>query len=130
MRDLGGGRVNNADKRCGHFDRRVLRVQESRVIAAMTNEVLEFGPGIGIREGAALGLEDRADALVGRNHVEPREEVVVCQRDDALCGEKRLLEAGVERLCVVRARLVERYERVRRGDPSGCRGEARGGRGC
>jgi hypothetical protein len=86
----------------------------------MTNEVLEFGPGIGICEGASLGLEDRADALVGRNHVETRKEVVVCQRNDALHGGKRLLEAGVERLCVVRARLVERYERVRRGDPSGC----------
>ena len=84
--DLGGGRVNNADGDCGYFDWGVLRAHEPRVIAAMTNEVLEFGPGIGICEGAALGLEDWADALVGHNHVEPREEVVVCQRDDALCG--------------------------------------------
>ena len=105
-------------------------MHESRAIAAMTNEVLEFGPGIEICEGAALGLEDRADALVGRNHVESCKEVVVCQRDDALGGGERLLEAGVERRGIVGARLVERDERVRQGDPGGCRGEARGGRSC
>ena len=43
----------------------------------MTNEVLEFCPGIGFSEGAALGLEDGVDALVGRNQ-ETRKEVVVC----------------------------------------------------
>ena len=84
--DLGGGRVEDADERGGDFNRSVLRAHEPRVIAAMTNEVLEFGPSVGVCEGAALGLEDRADALVWRNHVEPHEEVVVCQHDVALRG--------------------------------------------
>jgi hypothetical protein len=84
--DLGGSRVDDADERGGDFDRSVLRAHEPRVIAAMTNEVVEFGPGVGVCEGAALGLEDRADALVGHNHVKPHKEVVVCQCDDALRG--------------------------------------------
>jgi hypothetical protein len=85
-RDLGGGRVDEADERGGDFDWSVLCTHEPGVIAAVTHEVLEFGPGVGISEGAALGLEDGADALVGHNHVEPRKEVVVCKSDDALRG--------------------------------------------
>ena len=84
--DLGGGRVDDADECGGNFDWSALHVHEPRVIAAMTNEVLEFGPCVGVCEGAALGLEDRADALVRRNHVKPGKEVVVCQRHDALRG--------------------------------------------
>ena len=67
-----GGCINKAVKCGSHFDRSVLCTQEHGVIAAMTNEVLEFGPGVGVGEGAALGLEDGADALVGRNHIKPK----------------------------------------------------------
>ena len=94
--DLGGGRVDKADKRGGNFDRSLLSLHELGVIAAVADEVLEFGPGVRVGEGAVLGLEDGADALVGHNHVEPCEEVIVCQRDDALCGGERLPEAGIE----------------------------------
>jgi hypothetical protein len=50
----------------------------------VADEVLEFDPGIGVSERAALGLEDGTDALVWRDHVEPGEQVVVRQREDAL----------------------------------------------
>ncbi len=55
----------------------------------MADEILVFGP-------TALWLENWADALVGRDHVEPREEVVVRQGGDALRGGKATTEVGVE----------------------------------
>ena len=60
-----------------------------------------FGPRVGGGERAALWLEDWADALVGRDHVEPREEVVVCQGGDALRGGEATAKVGVERGGVV-----------------------------
>jgi hypothetical protein len=108
--DVGGGGVDEADVRAGDFDRGVLGLEESRVIAAVADEVLEFDPGIGVGERSALWLEDRADTLVWRDHVEPGEQVVVCQREDALGIGEGLLEAGVERGCIFAAGLVERDE--------------------
>ena len=85
-RDDGCGGVNEADVRAGDFDRGVLGLEVPGVVAAVTDEVLEFDPGVGVSERAALGLEDGTDALVGRDHVEPSEQVVVRQREDALGG--------------------------------------------
>ena len=83
-RDDGCGGVNEADVRAGDFDRGVLGLEVPGVVAAVADEVLEFDPGIGVSERAALGLEDGTDALVWRDHVEPGEQVVVRQRKDAL----------------------------------------------
>jgi hypothetical protein len=109
-RDVGGGGIDEVDVRAGDFDRGVLGLEEPRVIAAVANEVLEFDPGVGVGERATLWLEDRADTLVWRDHVEPGEQVVVCQCEDALGAGEGLLEGGVERGGIVAAGLVERDE--------------------
>jgi len=83
-RDDGCGGVNEADVRAGDLDRGVLGLEVPGVVAAVADEVLKFDPGVGVSERAALWLEDGPDALVGRDHVEPGEQVVVRQREDAL----------------------------------------------
>ena len=55
-----------------------------------------FSPRVGVGECAALRLKDWSNALVGHDHVEPREEVVVCQGGDALRGGEATAEVGVE----------------------------------
>ena len=89
-----------------------------------------FNAGVRVGEGTALWLEDRGDAFVRGDHVEPREEVVVRQSNDALCGGEGLPEAHIECRGIVTARLVECDECRGRGDPSGHRGEAGCGQDC
>ena len=79
----------------------------------MTEEVLKFNSHVRVGHGAALWLEDGADVLFGRNHVETGKEVVVCQRNDVLCSGEELLEAGIEQYGIVAAHLVEHDESVR-----------------
>jgi hypothetical protein len=50
----------------------------------MLNKELMFEARVGVHEGTALWLEDRLDALVRSDNVEPHKEVVVCQGNDAL----------------------------------------------
>ena len=59
-------------------------MEEPGVIAAMLNKELMFEARVGVHEGTALWLEDRLDALVRSDNVEPHKEVVVCQGNDAL----------------------------------------------
>jgi hypothetical protein len=87
-----------------------------------------FDPGVWVRECAALWLEDGSDAFVGRDDVEACEEAVVGESNDAFCGGKGLTKTSIERRGVGAVRFVKRDECGGRGDPSGCRGEARFGR--
>jgi hypothetical protein len=63
----------------------------------VAHEELVFGPRVWGGECTALWLEDRADALVGRDHIESREEVVVGQGGDALGGGETSAKVGVKR---------------------------------
>ena len=54
----------------------------------MSDEELVFVTGFWVTEGAALWLEDGTDAFVGHEDVEPCEEVVVCEGNDALRSGK------------------------------------------
>jgi hypothetical protein len=95
-RYLGGGSVDEADECVSDFDWSELSAEEPGVVAPMADEKLMFGPSVGGSEGTALWLEDWSDTLVGRDHVKPREEVVVCQSGDALRGGEATTEVGVE----------------------------------
>ena len=59
------------------------------------------------------------DAPVRGDDIEPREEVVVCQSNDALHGEKGLPEASFECRRIIVTLLVESDEHSGCGDPSG-----------
>jgi hypothetical protein len=63
-------------------------VKEPGVVAATSDEELLFDAGVRVGEGAALWLEDWVNAFVRRNDVEPCEEVVIRQSNDALHGGK------------------------------------------
>lgn len=110
--DLVGGGINEADKGVGDFDRSILYTWEPGVIVVMTDEVIEFDSHFGVGGGATLWLEDGADALLGRHHIETSKEVVVRQHNDAFCGGEQLLEASIECYCIVTAHPVQCEERV------------------
>ena len=80
----------------GYADRGILRVEEVGVIAPVADGVLVLDSRIGVGEGAALLLEDGVDTLVWHDHVETREQVVVCQCSDTLGRGETGSEAGVE----------------------------------
>ena len=124
-RDDGCGGVNEADVRAGDIDGGVLGLEVPGVVAAVADEVLKFNPGVGVSERAALWLEDGSDAPVGRDDVEACEEAVVRESNDAFRSGERFSKTCVKRRGVGAVCFVKRDERSRRGDPSGCRGEAR-----
>ena len=95
--DLGGGGLDEAGKGTCDVDRGEFRAEEPWVVAPVAHEELVFGPRVRGSECAALRLEDRADVLVWRDHIESREEVVVGQGGDALGGGEATAKVGVER---------------------------------
>ena len=85
---LGSGGINETDKGAGYVNGNVLSAEEPGVVAAMPDEELLFDAGVRVGEGTALWLEDGSDTLVGRDDVEPCEEVVVRESNDTFrCGE-------------------------------------------
>jgi hypothetical protein len=85
-RYLGRGGIDEADKGAGDIDRNILCVEELGVIAAMPNKEFLFDAGVWVGEGTALWLEDGLDVFVGRDDVEPCEEVVVRESNDTFRG--------------------------------------------
>ena len=123
-----GGGVDEADEGTRYVDGDVLRAEEPGVVATVPDEEFLLDSGVWFGERAALWLEDGSDAPVGRDDVEACEEAVVRESNDAFRSGERFSKTCVKRRGVGAVCFVKRDERSRRGDPSGCRGEARFGR--
>jgi hypothetical protein len=77
--DLNGGGIEEVDECAGSFDKNVFSTKEAGIIATMPNQELVFDASVGVGDGAALWLDDGADAFVRCDDVEICTKFVICQ---------------------------------------------------